>query len=159
MVCAWSPWRTSMSSSTPSEACRLRETSYWKSTWPGVSIKLIKYRSDGNWSSFLLPSSSPPSSIPPRELAIAWFCNFYFSFILTYYLSCELFLVTTSEHVCALIVIPRYFSTCRRSVNVLVGAVADNSYALRRSASVSVVLPWSTCATTLTLRMWFVGNE
>lgn len=45
IVCACNPWRTSISSSTPSEACRLRDTSYWKSTWPGVSIKLIKYRS------------------------------------------------------------------------------------------------------------------
>ncbi len=38
-VCASTPCAASMRSTAPSHAARLRETSYEKSTWPGVSIK------------------------------------------------------------------------------------------------------------------------
>ena len=38
-VCASTPWEASTTSSAPSHAARLLETSYVKSTWPGVSIR------------------------------------------------------------------------------------------------------------------------
>ena len=38
-VCAWMPCAASTRSSAPSHACSARETSYVKSTWPGVSIR------------------------------------------------------------------------------------------------------------------------
>ena len=38
-VCASTPCDASTTSSAPSHAARLRETSYVKSTWPGVSIR------------------------------------------------------------------------------------------------------------------------
>ena len=39
-VCASTPWLASTTSSEPSQAARERLTSYEKSTWPGVSIRL-----------------------------------------------------------------------------------------------------------------------
>ncbi len=45
MVCASTPWDASTRSRTPSQAARARETSYVKSTWPGVSIRLNTYSS------------------------------------------------------------------------------------------------------------------
>jgi len=39
-LCASKPCAASTTSSAPSQAARERETSYEKSTWPGVSMKL-----------------------------------------------------------------------------------------------------------------------
>ena len=39
-VCASIPWAASTTSSAPSHACSDRDTSYVKSTWPGVSMRL-----------------------------------------------------------------------------------------------------------------------
>ena len=39
-VCAWMPWVASTSNIAPSQAINARETSYEKSTCPGVSIRL-----------------------------------------------------------------------------------------------------------------------
>ena len=39
-VCASTPWVASTTSTAPSHAARERETSYVKSTWPGVSMRL-----------------------------------------------------------------------------------------------------------------------
>ena len=43
MVCACTPWLASTISSAPSQAAMLRDTSYEKSTCPGVSIRLSIY--------------------------------------------------------------------------------------------------------------------
>ena len=42
-VCASTPWAASTTSTAPSHACSERETSYVKSTWPGVSIRLSSW--------------------------------------------------------------------------------------------------------------------
>src|SRR6266511_1267311 len=42
-VCASTPWAASTTRSAPSQAARLRDTSYEKSTWPGVSIRCRWY--------------------------------------------------------------------------------------------------------------------
>ena len=39
IVCAWMLWAASTTNKAPSQAAIERETSYEKSTWPGVSIK------------------------------------------------------------------------------------------------------------------------
>eukprot|EP00964_Phaeocystis_antarctica_P059216 scaffold35161_cov64-Phaeocystis_antarctica.AAC.8 len=43
MVWASTPCDASTTNSAPSHAASERETSYWKSTWPGVSIRLSTY--------------------------------------------------------------------------------------------------------------------
>ena len=42
IVCASTPWVASTTRIDPSLAARLRLTSYVKSTWPGVSIRLMR---------------------------------------------------------------------------------------------------------------------
>ena len=42
-VCASTPWAASTTNTAPSHAAKERETSYVKSTWPGVSIKCKRY--------------------------------------------------------------------------------------------------------------------
>ena len=44
-VCASTPWAASTTNNTPSQAIKLLDTSYEKSTWPGVSIRLNIYSS------------------------------------------------------------------------------------------------------------------